>query len=133
MMKLIHIPAHFVDQAWEEGASVLAKACDASGGEITGDQLKMLISRGERMLIKGIDGDKTMIWGAITIEQKPNMRVLHIGDVAGERPDWFFDELKKYAKSIGCSRIRTCGKPAQARLFKRFGFESVYETLEVIL
>lgn len=46
MTTLRLIPATHVDAAWKDGARMLARACDASGGEITGDQLKLLLSRG---------------------------------------------------------------------------------------
>ncbi|MTW25843.1 hypothetical protein, partial [Streptococcus pneumoniae] len=50
LKRLAHEPATHIDQAWRDGAHLLAKACDTSGGEVTGDQLKMLLSRGDRML-----------------------------------------------------------------------------------
>ena len=36
-------PTH-IDKAWKDGASCLAEACETSGGEITGDQLKLIQS-----------------------------------------------------------------------------------------
>ena len=56
-MKLELIQAQFVDYAWRDGADCLKEACDTSGGEITGDQLRMMLARGERQLVRMRDGD----------------------------------------------------------------------------
>lgn len=130
-MKLELINAQFVDFAWRDGASRLAEACDVSGGEITGDQLKMLLSRGERQLVRLVDGD-TVGWGVFRIDQLPNMRVLFVTDLVGSRFDMFFGELKKLSAALGCSRIRCAAKPAQERLYRmKCGFESIYTIMEV--
>lgn len=151
MQKLIPIPASHVDKAWAEGASALAKACDTSGGEITGDQLKMLLARGERTLLR-MDAavmckskqlpDGTIAnfemqpvgWGVVRIDQLPNMRVLFVTDLVapGGHFERFFAGLRDLAAVHGCSRIRCAAKPAQARLYRqKTGFRPVYEILEV--
>lgn len=133
-MNLSVVPPQFVDKAWKDGASCLAEACETSGGEITGDQLKMILSRGERTLIALRDGDKTVGWGAWRIDQLPNIRVLHCTDLVAHNAHFeaFFFALKEAAEVLGCSEIRCCAKPAQARLYRmKLGMESVYETLRI--
>lgn len=135
-MKLEIVPANFIDYAWRDGASCLAKACDASGGEITGDQLKMLLSRGERTLVRMVEDDKTAGWGVVRIDTLPNMRVLFITDLVAPKVGFerFFEELKKMAFALGCSSIRCAAKQAQERLYKmKCGFTHVYTTLEVCI
>lgn len=132
-MKLIPVPATHVDLAWLEGAAALSEACDTSGGEITGDQLKLILSRGERTLLRMCDGD-TVGWGVVRIDQLPNVRVLFVTDMVahGAHFERFFEELKSMARSLGCSRIRCAAKPVQARLYRqKSGFTPVYEILEV--
>jgi hypothetical protein len=135
-MKLIPVPANFIDQAWfKEGASCLSKACETSGGEITGDQLKLLLSRGERILLK-LDDEGTVGWASVRIDQLPNFRVFHVCELTAEMGQFhrFMDEAKAMAQSLGCSRVRCSAKPAQARLYKmKCKFQPVYETLEVVL
>ena len=134
-MSLIVVPPNFVDAAWKDGASCLAEACETSGGEITGDQLKLILSRGERTLVRLDDEGKPVGWGAFRVDQLPNVRVLHITDLSAHNGGFerFFDEIKKVARSLGCSRVRCCAKPAQARLYRmKAGFTPVYETLEVL-
>jgi hypothetical protein len=57
MIELQPVPATMIDRAWHDGASCLSEACDKSGGEIEGPQLKMILSRGERTLLRMWDGD----------------------------------------------------------------------------
>ena len=134
-MKLTIIDPKFTDFAWRDGASCLAEACELVD-EITGDQLKMILSRGERILVR-LDGDITGIgWGVFRVDQLPNMRVMHITDLVAHNAHFelFFEELKKLAEAFGCSRIRCSTKEAQARLYRqKLGFKPVYTTLEVML
>lgn len=130
------IPSTHIDKAWGMGASSLARACDASGGEITGDQLKMILARGERTLIAMRRGESIDGWGVVRIDQLPNMRVLMVTDMVAPhgRFQEFLDELKKFADAHGCSRVRCAAKPAQARLYEsRAGFKPVYQILEVLV
>lgn len=134
-MELVHVPATHIDYAWRDGASCLAEACELVD-EITGDQLKLILSRGERTLLMLKDADKPVGWGAFRVDQLPNCRVLHITDLVAHNAGFerFFEEIKKVAVSLGCSRIRCSAKQAQARLYRmKCGFKPIYETLEVVL
>jgi len=129
------IPASHIDYAWRDGAYCLAEACKLVE-EITGDQLKMMLSRGERTLVALRENDQSIGWGCFRIDQLPNMRVLYITDLVAHNAHFerFFDELKTLAQNYGCSRIRCAALPAQARLYKmKCGFSPVYETMEVKL
>lgn len=133
-MQLIPIPASHVDRAWIEGASCLARACDTSGGEIEGPQLKLILARGERTLLRMEDHTKATVgWGVVRVDQLPNMRVLFITDLVAPHGGFqrFFSLVCEIAKAQGCSRVRCAAKPAQARLYKaKVGFRPVYEILE---
>lgn len=130
------IPAQFAGQAWKEGAHMLAKACDASGGEITGDQLKMLLSRGERQLLR-ITQDGTCVgWATIRIDQLPNVRVLHVCSLyaPGNHFVGCFEPLKALAVANGCEEMRCCAGAAQQRLYQRtLPWETLHTTLRVTL
>jgi len=128
------IEPKYVDFAWRDGANCLAEAC-ATTDEITGDQLKMILARGERTLVRLDDEGKSVGWGVFNVDSLPNIRVLHITSLVAHNGGFerFFDEIKKVARSLGCSRIRCCAKPAQARLYRmKAGFQPVYETIEVM-
>lgn len=133
-MKLEPIGAFFIDKAWKEGADCLGSACEESGGEITGSQLKMVLSRGERTLIRMEKDGETVGWGAIRVDVLPNLRALHITNLVAPHGHFeeFFTEIKATAATLGCSEVRCSAKPAQARLFRmKCGFVPVYETLKV--
>lgn len=133
-VQLIPVPAHFIDAAWKQGADVLAKACEDSGGEIEPAQLKLLLSRGERILLRMDDETGAVGWAAVRADQLPNIRVLHVCNLVAEGAHFerFVEALQGIAESLGCSRIRCAAKPVQARLYRmKCGFEPVYEILEV--
>jgi hypothetical protein len=135
-MKLSIVPPAFIDLAWgKEGANCLAEALEGFS-EITGDQLKMILSRGERTLVRLDEDDKIAGWGCYRVDQLPNLRALHITDLVSHNNEFhrFFEDMKVIAMALGCSEIRCSCKPAQAHLFKRTnGFEEVYMTLRVKL
>lgn len=133
-MKLEPIGTFFIDKAWKEGADCLASACDESGGDITGSQLKLILSRGERTLIRMDNDGETVGWGAIRVDQLPNVRALHVTNLVAPHGHFeqFFSEIKDMAAKLGCSEVRCSAKPPQARLFRmKCGFTPVYETLKV--
>ncbi len=110
------------------------RACDTSGGEITGDQLKMLLSRNERSLLKMTIEENTVGWGVIRIDQLPNLRVLFITDLVAHNGQFeqFFTAIKQLARDLGCSRVRCAAKAAQERLYRqKCGFKPVYQVMEV--
>ena len=134
-MNLVIVEPKFTDFAWRDGANRLAEAC-ATVDEITGDQLKLILSRGERTLVRLDHEGNTVGWGAFRVDQLPNVRVAHITDLVSHNNDFhlFFEQFKDIARALGCSEIRCSCKPAQARLFKRTNdFEEVYTTMRVRL
>ncbi|WP_367256518.1 hypothetical protein [Pseudomonas sp. stari2] len=136
MNKIIMVPTTHIDLAWRDGAHNLAAACETSGGEITGDQLKMMLGRGERTLVRMDSDEKIVGWGVVGVEQLPNFRVLYTYEMYAPHGHFesFFDELKALAFSLGCLKLRCAAKPAQARLYhQRCGFTPVYQVLEVDL
>lgn len=131
---LVQVPSTQIDAAWKQGASALAKACDTSGGEIEGPQLKMILSRGERTLIRMDSEGQTVGWGVVRVDQLPNVRVLFVTDLVapGAHFETFFEDLKQLAAQNGCSVIRCAAKPAQERLYRmKCDFRPVYTILEV--
>ncbi len=130
-MKLEPIGTFFVDQAWKEGADCLAAACDDV--EITASQLKMILSRGERTLVRMDREGQTAGWGVVRVDQLPNVRALHITNLVAPHGHFeeFFTEIKAMAKTLGCSEVRCSAKPAQARLYRqKCGFQPIYETMK---
>jgi|SRR5689334_19946640 len=133
-LQLQQVPATHIDRAWKDGAHKLSEACDESGGEVTGDQLKLMLSRGERILFAAMKDGNPVGWCVIRIDQLPNVRTMHICEVyaRGNLYKEFVDQMAVIARNQGCSEMRCSSKPAQARLYSmKFGFEPVYTTLRV--
>ena len=136
MPKLLVVPASHIDRAWKDGAHALEASCATSGGDITVDQLKLLLSRGERVLMRMDEDGVAVGWAVFSFEQLPNKRVLHVYQLYAPHGHFerFMAETRLLAEAQGCSAIRCCAKPAQARLYRmRCGFKPVFETLEVEL
>lgn len=133
-MPLIIVPPDYACFAWEtEGASCLGEVCELVE-EITPSQLKMILSRGERTLVKMEEDGKPIGWGAFRIDQLPNLRVLHITDLVAHNAGFerFFEEIKDIARRLGCSQVRCSAPAAQARLYRmKCGLVPVYEIMKV--
>lgn len=129
-MELLSVPATHIDFAWKDGAHTLSEACE---GEITADQLKMILSRGERSLLQmRIEGD-IVGWAVVRVDQLPNLRALHVTNLVAHNGHFelFTQEVKRLARESGCSELRCSAKPAQARLYQmKAGFTPLYQTLK---
>ena len=131
-MELRYVPPTHIDKAWSDGADKLGEACEAGGDEITGDQLKLILARGERTLVQMWD-EGIIGWGHYKIEQLPNIRVLFITGLYA--PNGHFEQcweqIKEVARMNGCSRVRCAAKPAQARLYNmKCAMTPVYQIME---
>lgn len=129
-------PSH-VDKAWRDGAACLEEACDTLTNDITGSQLKLLLSRGERTLVALMEDDKPVGWGCWRVDQLPNVRVLHVTNLyaVGAHFERFFDSLKQAAELLGCSEIRYCpADKVREKLFvSKLKAEFVHATYKVVL
>jgi len=130
-MELLSVPKEFIDLAWLDGASTLSEACE---GDTTADQLKMLLSRGERTLLQMRIDAEIVGWAVVRVDQMPNLRALHVTNLVAHNGHFerFVDEVKKLARASGCSKLRCSAKPAQARLYQmKAGFVPLFTTLEL--
>lgn len=132
-MELFQCRPQDIDAAWRDGACVLGEATRHAQREITLDQLKMLLSRGERTLIGARDGDRITGWAAVQVQQLPNLRVLYIFALAGKGicSAEGVARLREYALANGCTTIRGAVRPSMARLLQRLGGKPLYTTYEL--
>lgn len=133
-MKLVHIPPAHVDKVWREGAHQLAEACKWASREVTPDQLKMMLARGERQLIALDVEGQFVAWAAVQVQQLPNIRVLYVYSIyapGSTGPD-AFRLLADLARAEGCSSIRGACVEQVARLWERkFQARRLYQTMEI--
>lgn len=134
-IELVH-PA-FIDRAWKDGAHMLSEAVKWAASEVTPDQLKMLLSRGERTLLSAVDRLGARVgWAAVQVQQLPNIRVLYIYSMwaPGVTSPDVWAQLADYARGQGCSSIRGACRPSMVRLLtQRFGAKALYTTCEIDL
>lgn len=130
-MKMFSVPASHVDQAWRDGAYNLAEACKRCD-DVTGDQLKLMLARGEFDLIGWAD-DTPQAWAAVTIQQLPNLRSLYIYAIwgRGKASREALNQLVEYARHNGCTRIRGACDETISRLWRRYGFTPAYTVMEL--
>ena len=126
-------PTTMIDQLWRGDADALVSAMARNGGECTGDQLKMMLMRGEMLLIGSDD-----LWAAVQHIQHPNRRALHIYAVASKlNSDGLnhadINELCEYARQTGCTALTCSADRAAERLYARYGFVSQYVTMGIEL
>ena len=123
-------PSAMVNQMWDKGASALAYAAKRSNNEWTGDQLKMMLMRGEMLLIGSDD-----LWAAVQHVQHPNKRVLHVYAVSSTASGNGLNhndinELSDYARHNGCTGLTCAADLAAERLYSRYGFIHQYTIME---
>jgi hypothetical protein len=132
---LFPVPASHVCQAWKDGAYHLGIACDKAAGEVTGDQLKMLCVRGEKVLMGyRNEAGQVVAWAAISIDQHPNRRVLFVYAIWAPSAASVdaMQALKDLAKAEGCDSIRGACNEAVERLWARkFDAKRVYAIVEI--
>ena len=126
-------PSHMIDQLWHGSADALVSAMARNGGECTGDQLKMMLMRGELLLIGSDD-----LWAAVQHIQHPNRLALHIYAVASKLNSDGLNhadiaELCEYARQTGCTALTCSADKAAERLYARYGFQSQYTTMGIEL
>jgi hypothetical protein len=131
-MHLNVVPPAFVDRAWKEGAHNLALAADRSKGEITGDQLKLILSRGERVLVQLAEGQEAIGWAVVDVQQLPNVRAFYVWSLyaPGHSLD-MHKRINQMAKEAGCSVIRGAVDEANERLWKRINAQKVYSVYQI--
>lgn len=135
---LFVVPPSHIDMAWRDGAHQLSEACEKAAGEVTTDQLKMLLNRGERRLIGVRDmatpDAKPAAWAAVSALQLPNMRALYIYAVyaPGATGGDVMALLRTYALQEGCLVIRGACNDAVLRLWERkFAARKIYSIVEI--
>jgi hypothetical protein len=136
VFKLLHVPAAHVDKAWKDGAHNLSEACKWALREVTADQLKMMLARGERQLLALESEGQKVAWAAVQVQQLPNIRILYVYSIyaPGSTGPEAFKLLADLARSEGCSSIRGACSEQVARLWERyFKAKRLYTTCEIEL
>jgi len=133
MIQLQTVPVEYLYQVWPIVEPWLNKSLEVTTDDINVDQLKVcLINRYQTLLI-AVDDNKIIGAGTVQIDNFPNNRVLSITALGGRNivKSEVFEQLEKWAKSQGVTKIKASAKEAQARLYKKVaGLNPVMHDME---
>jgi hypothetical protein len=133
-MRQIQIVApDFVCQNWNKIESFFESSFKFSTDDYSVDQIKFLLVNGQQICLVAVEDDNIIGASAVSINNYPNHRVLHITSMGGRalvEPD-LIEQFEAWARSQGVTKIRAYAQDAQARLYKmKMGFDSVAHVVE---
>lgn len=133
-MKLQHVPLEFVHTIWGRVEEILTPAMQYSQGDYTLEQIKVLITTGQWMLLV-VTNEAETITGACTITffNRPNDRVAFMTTASGRGVinNDVFDQLTNLVKSFGATYIEAACRESMVRLLERQGFKEKYRIVGV--
>jgi hypothetical protein len=123
-----------VYNVWGDIENYLNASINVSGGDMTLDQLKLMLVKGEQTLLVSTD-DKGILNGAMTVEfqNRPNDRVLFITALGGNGivNNETFGQVENWARMQGATKVGAWAQEAQARLYKlKANFNTVRMVVE---
>lgn len=130
---LVHIDPRYLDIVWLKVSDLLAAAIEKGRGEMTLDQLKLLIRQGSTQLVVWTVDDEVISAGAIDFINYPNYRVAHCSYLSGRYTAESFNALMQWCRDAGAQHIQCFGDDAIARLYRRYGFHKCYNILRIAL
>ena len=123
-----------VYSVWADVENYLNASINVSGGDITLDQLKLILIRGEQTLLVSVDDNKK-INGAMTVEfiNYPNARTMFITALGGVGivNNETFSQVETWARMQGATKASAWAQETQARLYKiKANFNTVRMVVE---
>jgi hypothetical protein len=102
-------------------------------GEANAKHVLLELEAGRAHLIVGEDGAGHVHWSiAVQFHPMPNYRVAHVYSIGGRgvidnAHHW--KGIKDWMKANGAVKVQGTCRPAQARLWRKLGFEPVYQVV----
>ena len=133
-MRQIQIVApDFISQYWNKIKPFFETSFKFSTDDYSVDQIKFLLVNGQQICLVAVEDDIIIGASAVSINNFPNHRVLHITSMGGRaliEPD-LIEQFEAWARTQGVTKIRAFAQDAQARLYKmKMGFDSVAHVVE---
>lgn len=136
-MQFIAVPVEHVQRIWHMVEDMLQMAVDQSGERYTTDWLLDDILHSNKLLWLLVDDDnddKIVLALTTSIENYPNRRVIRVSFAGGEHLikhiELARDEVKKFGKDAGCTKIEVLGRKGWERALKDLGFKLSYVCVE---
>lgn len=139
MRTLHYLSKEHLDEYWDQIKDYLASGLFYSEGELSVDQLRLLIVQGAAHVIVFLDVEDNNVVGAFSFEikQYPNKRSANIISIGGD--NLFVDKndlihLREELRKGGIKTIEGWCKPAQVRWAKQaLGAETPYQMIRINL
>ena len=134
-MNLVQIVApNNVYNVWGDIENYLNASINVSGGDMTLDQLKLILVRGEQTLLVSVN-EEGKLNGAMTVEfqNRPNNRVMFITALGGHGivNNETFSQVESWARMQGATKAGAWAQEVQARLYKiKAGFTTARHVVE---
>jgi hypothetical protein len=115
---------------WPQCEPLLGRGLADSEGEMSAHHLLPLLQGPPGYLLVGVDTAGTVHTAiAVQLQTYPHYTVAHIFSIGGRwvlanRRHW--SDIKAWLKQQGANKVQGSCKPAQARLWRRLGMDSVY-------
>jgi len=132
-MNVQPVAPKYIHQVWPDVVGFIEDALQYGAGEYNADQMKVMILRGEQILLVAVE--ENAVKGAATVQfiDYPNYRVAYVTSIGGRliaNKD-MFKELTDWCKFNGASKIQGAARESIERLWKRlFNFERRYVIVE---
>jgi len=128
-MNIQHVPIEFRHQIWASVEPFLNAELEHAQGDYTIEQIHMLVTTGQWMLVVAVDDDNK-IHGAMTINfvTRPNDRVAFVTNVGGKFiiDQDTYSQLVALVRGFGATYIEAAGRKSIVRLLSRFGLKEKY-------
>jgi len=123
-----------VYNVWADIETYLNASINVSNNDMTLDQLKLLLVKGEQTLLVSVNKNNK-INGAMTVEfiNHPNARTMFITALGGLGivNDETFSQVETWARMQGATKAAAWAQKAQARLYKiKANFDTVRMVVE---
>jgi hypothetical protein len=133
-LKVQYVPLQYVAQTWPLVEEYIESARKHGQGDYTIDQVKLLVSMGQWILMVAVD-EEGNITGAATSSfiNYPNARVAFITFTGGKLviTQETFEQMCKIVKQQGATSIQCAVRPSVERLLSKLGFEHKTSIVEV--
>lgn len=128
-IEIIH--PNYISQVWPL-VEAFFNACEPHGtGEITTNQMKVMLSRGEYQLMLFNGVDKPVGALVVSFINYPNTRVMFVHAIGGKTTKEHVIEMFQWAKSHGATAVRGQARESVARLWAmKYGFETISYNVE---
>ena len=132
-MNVRMIQKHDLPYYWAYCEPLIEKGLLPAQGEADVKHVLQLLEAGLAHLIIGTD-DSDVVHAALVIQflQMPNYKVAHVFSVGGRgviENAHHWKAIRAWMKANGAVKAQGVCRPAQARLWSKLGFETVYQVI----